>query len=160
MAYYFAYGSNLSQTRLETDRLKPEGVSLTSRRLGRLDGYELVFNKPSAYFIGAGAGNIQKNPSATIFGTLNEMPEAGLRILDKYENVASGQYERLEISVYDYENTEYIQAVTYIAHNNLGAELRPRRGYLDYLLEGSDLLPLDYIEQLKAVPLCPELADQ
>lgn len=159
MPYYFAYGSNLSLTRLEADRLKPEGVTLSSRRLGRLDGYELVFNKPSAYFIGAGAGNIQKNPTASIFGTLNEMPEAGLKILDKYENVASGQYERLTVPVFDVANDCFVEAVTYIAFNNLGADLRPRSGYLAYLLEGSDVLPAEYVAQLKSVPLCPEIAE-
>ncbi len=159
MPYYFAYGSNLSVTRVETDRLKPEGVTLSSRRLGRLDGYELVFNKPSAYFIGAGAGNIQRNRAASIFGTLNEMPEAGLKILDKYENVASGQYERLTVSVYDVANDSYVEAVTYIAFNNLGADLRPRRGYLAYLLEGRDVLPADYVAQLRSVPLYPEITE-
>ncbi len=159
MVYYFAYGSNLSQTRLETERLKPEGVELLSRRLGRLDGYELVFNKPSAYFIGAGAGNIRKHPTATIYGTLNGMSESGLRIIDKYENVASGQYERLDVSVYDVDNDTHINAVTYIAHNNLGADLQPRSGYMAYLLEGQDTLPAAYIAQLRSIPLCPDLAE-
>jgi gamma-glutamylcyclotransferase len=159
LIYYFAYGSNLSRTRLETDRLKPEGVRLVSRRLARLEGYELVFDKPSVYFPGAGAGNIRQNPSATILGTLNQMPEAGLRVLDVYENVASGQYERLDVSVYDVENAQYIDAVTYIARNNLGADLRPRRTYLDYLLADRDVLPADYIAKLAEVPLCPEIGE-
>jgi gamma-glutamylcyclotransferase len=157
LIFYFAYGSNLSQTRLETDRLKPEGVSLASRRLGRLDGYELVFNKRSVYF--PGAGNIQQNPAAVTFGTLNEMPEVGLRILDKYENVASGQYERMDVSIFDVEKAQYVRAVTYIARNNLGAELRPSKRYLAYLLKGRDLLPADYVATLAAVPLCPEMGE-
>lgn len=155
MVYYFAYGSNLSRTRLETDRLKPAGVSLSDRRLGRLFGYELVFNKPSVYFPDAGAGNIQQSDRASTFGTLNLMPEVGLDILDHYEGVASGQYERLEISVLDVENNQHINAVTYIAHNNLNAGLRPRRRYLAYLLEGQDLLPADYAAQLAAIAVCP-----
>jgi len=159
MAYYFAYGSNLSQTRLETERLKPEGCALLSRRLGRLDGYQLKFNKPSAYFIGAGACNIEKHPTATIYGTLNEIPEAGLRILDKYENVALGQYERLRVSVYDVDNGKMIDAVTYIAHNNLGNNLQPRSGYMAYLLDGQDVLPPAYVASLKTIPLCPEIVE-
>lgn len=159
MAYYFAYGSNLSQDRLEEQRLKPEGVALTSRRLARLDGYALVFDKPSAYFIGAGAGNIKPAPSGTIYGSLNEMPEKGLLILDKYENVASGQYKRLNVSVYDVENDAMVNAVTYIAHKNLSADLKPRSGYMDFLLEGSDLLPAEYVAHLKTIPLCPEVAE-
>jgi len=58
MVYYFSYGSNMSLTRLENERLKPEGAKVLSRKLARLERYELVFNEPSAYFLGAGAGNI------------------------------------------------------------------------------------------------------
>ncbi|WP_166416722.1 gamma-glutamylcyclotransferase [Cochlodiniinecator piscidefendens] len=159
MVYYFAYGSNLSLSRLETERLKPEGETVLSRTLGRLDGFELVFNKPSAYFIGAGAGNIQKCAGSTIYGTLNKMSPAGLKIIDKYENVATGQYERLNVSVWDVSSEAYVDAVTYIAYNNLGAELQPRSGYMAYLLEGQDILPAEYVAQLKRIPLCPELAD-
>tara|TARA_B110000503_G_scaffold32783_1_gene53228 strand:- start:51 stop:530 length:480 start_codon:yes stop_codon:yes gene_type:complete len=159
MVYYFAYGSNMSLTRLENERLKPEGAKVLSRNLARLEGYELVFNKPSAYFLGAGAGNIQPNPLSVIYGTLNAISEEGLRIIDTYENVASGQYERLNVSVFDVEHGAIVDAVTYIAYNNLGANLQPRREYMAYLLQGQDILPADYVEQLKHVPLSPKLVE-
>ena len=127
-----------------------------ARRLGRLEGYQVLFNKPSVYFPGAGAGNIQKNDLGSTYGTLNLMPAAGLNILDRYEGVASGQYERLEVSVYDVENNQYINAITYIARNNLNPDLRPAKHYLAYLLEGRDVLPADYIARLAAIPVCAE----
>ncbi len=160
MIYYFAYGSNMSMRRLLTERLAPEGVAISARRLGRLDGYELVFNKPSVYFPGAGAGNIQKAATKSVFGTLNALPEAGLQILDRYENVANGGYERMEVVIHDFESAQDISAITYIARNSLGADLRPRKTYLAYLLEGRDVLPADYTAQLARIPVCPEMAEE
>lgn len=153
MGYHFASSSNLSNKRLEIERLTPEDVKCKARSLGRLDGYKLVFNKPSAYFIGAGAGNIEEDVSCSIYGTLNEISEAGLLIFDKYENVTSGQYEQLNIRVLDIESDHYTDAITYIAYNNLSNNLMPRRGYMTYLHEDSDLLPAEYIKQLKPTPL-------
>jgi hypothetical protein len=156
MALYFAYGSNMDVQRLETMRLNPEGVYSTSRFLGRLDDYRLVFNKPSAYFVGAGAANIEYHQGSYLYGTLNEMTEAGLSILDKYENVQFGQYERLIANVYSYDTKETVVATAYIARNHTDDTLKPRLGYMQHVLGGADVLPLEWVEYLKAVPLLPE----
>lgn len=156
MAFYFAYGSNMDVQRLETARLNPEGVHSTSRHLGRLDDYRLIFNKPSAYFVGAGAANIEFSQGSHIYGTLNEMPEAGLAILDKYENVQSGQYERLVVRIHSYATNETVFATTYISRSNTNNGLKPRLGYMRHVLGGADVLPLEWIEYLKAVPVLPE----
>ena len=61
--------------------------------------------------------------------------------------------------VFDVEHGAIVDAVTYIAYNNLGANLQPRREYMAYLLQGQDILPADYVEQLKHVPLSPKLVE-
>ncbi|WP_047457857.1 gamma-glutamylcyclotransferase [Rhizobium rhizogenes] len=156
MAFYFAYGSNMDVERLETARLNPEGVHSTARHLGRLDDYRLVFNKPSAYFIGAGAANIEFSQGSHIYGTLNEMPESGLAILDKYENVSLGQYERLVVRVQDYATNRTVFAITYISRGDRSNELMPRLGYMHHMLCGADVLPMEWVEYLRAVPVLPE----
>jgi hypothetical protein len=156
MAFYFAYGSNMDVQRLEAVRLNPEGVYGTSRHLGRLDDYRLVFNKPSAYFIGAGAANIEFSLGSHLHGTINEMPEAGLAILDKYENVSSGQYERLVVRVRSFATDGEVYATTYISRNNNDHKLTPRLGYMQHMLRGADVLPAEWVEHLKAIPVLAE----
>lgn len=156
MRYYFAYGSNLDVSRLETDRLNKAGISSASRELGRLDGYELVFNKPSAYFVGAGAANIQPNPEAHIFGTLNLMPEAGFDILDIYENVKTEQYERLEVDVFHVASNSMVKAITYISLKHNVDGLKPRTGYMNHILAGADVLPAAYVAYLQSLPVMPD----
>jgi hypothetical protein len=116
----------------------------------------LVFNKPSAYFVGAGAANIEFSQGSHIYGTLNEMPEAGLAILDKYENVQSGQYERLVVRIHSYATNETVFATTYISRSSTDNGLKPRLAYMRHVLGGGDVLPLEWIEYLKAVPVLPD----
>lgn len=156
MRYYFAYGSNLDVSRLETERLNKAGVYSTARELGRLDGYELVFNKPSAYFVGAGAANIQPNPAAHIFGTLNLMPDAGFDVLDIYENVKTEQYKRLGVDVFHVGSQTTVKAITYISVKHNVDDLTPRTGYMNHILAGADVLPAAYVDYLKSLPLMPD----
>ena len=45
MKWYFAYGSNMDVARLLDGRLARKGVAMGARIGGRLDGWELAFNK-------------------------------------------------------------------------------------------------------------------
>ncbi|CAM5770671.1 gamma-glutamylcyclotransferase [Labrys miyagiensis] len=149
--WYFAYGSNMDPARLITARLQPAGIACSRRILGRLEGWTLVFDKPSVYFPGASAANIAIASGAHVLGTLNLMPEAGLEVLDRYENVAAGHYERMSVTVHSPDTGDDVAAITYIARNFLDGTLRPRAAYLAHLLAGSDLLPAAYVEELRAV---------
>lgn len=84
-------------------------------------------------------------------GTLNEMPEAGLDVLDIWEGVAGGHYERRTVQVVRIDTGETVDAVVYVALK-VGEGLRPTREYLGHLLAGRDLLPADYWERLNATP--------
>lgn len=158
--WYFAYGSNMDPARLIDARLAPAGTACFERVLGRLDDWALTFDKPSAYFPGAAAANLAESSGAHVFGVLNRISGHGLHVLDHYENVASGQYERVAVRVFCPENNEYVIATTYVARNNLDSQLKPRAAYLNHLLAGSDILPEAYVEQLKSLPVCAEVADR
>ena len=153
--WYFAYGSNMDMARLHEARLKPRGVPVSARTLGRLDGWRLVFNKPWHKFSGAAAANIIRDPDAITFGTLNRMPPEGLDVLDHYEGVAQGHYERRWLTVTDGATGVPVDAVAYVAVSDLTEGLIPPRFYLDHLLAGRDLLPADYAAWLQSHPSLP-----
>lgn len=151
MVWYFAYGSNMNPARLSDQRLKERAVQMGPRIGGRLDGWRLVFNKIARSPAGAAAGNIAEAPGETVHGTLNEMPEAGLGVLDIWEGVAGGHYERRTVQVVRADTGETVDAVVYVALRTAEG-LKPTREYLGHLLAGRDLLPADYWERLNATP--------
>jgi gamma-glutamylcyclotransferase len=93
MNWYFAYGSNMNAMRLFDERLKPEGVVCGKRLAGRLDGWQLAFNKTARSLPGAGAGNIVPRHGGVVHGTLNRLPREGFAVLDRYEGLTDGHYE-------------------------------------------------------------------
>jgi cation transport regulator ChaC len=146
LSWYFAYGSNMNALRLFEERLKPEGVGAGDRIAGRLDGWRLAFNKQGRV-PGTGAGNIVLAPGEVVHGTLNLLPAKGFEVLDRYEGVAGGHYERRTVPVVRSDTGVPVEAITYVAL--LTAEdLRPTRAYLGHLLAGRDLLPADYFRRL------------
>ena len=151
MIWYFAYGSNMNPARLVDGRLRREGVDLGRRIGGRLDGWRLTFDKVARSPSGSGAGNIVPMSGGCVHGTLNEMPDAGLAVLDVWEGVAGGHYERRVMPIERADSGETVEAVTYVALKT-AAGLRPTRDYLGHLLAGRDLLPEKYWEWLKATP--------
>ena len=151
MSWYFAYGSNMDAARLFGERLAPAGVAAGERIAGRLDGWRLAFNKSARDPAGSGAGNIVTCEGASVFGTLNRLPVAGFAVLDRYEGVAAGHYERRTVAVRRLDTGEIVEAITYVALLT-GEGLRPTRAYLGHLLAGRDLLPADYVVQLAASP--------
>jgi len=146
LSWYFAYGSNMSALRLFEERLKPEGVGVGERIAGRLDGWRLAFNKQGRV-LGTGAGNIMLAPGEVVHGTLNLLPARGFEVLDRYEGVAGGHYERRTVPVWRGDTGVAVEAITYVALLT-GEDLRPTREYLSHLLAGRDLLPADYFRRL------------
>jgi gamma-glutamylcyclotransferase len=151
MKWYFAYGSNMNPARLVDERLKPKGVAIGERVGGRLDGWQLAFNKRARTPVGSGAGNIVPMAGGIVHGTLNALPDAGFEVLDHWEGVAGGHYERRTVPVVRADNGATIEAITYVALL-IGEGLRPTHEYLRHLLAGRDLLPAAYWEWLKATP--------
>jgi hypothetical protein len=149
LSWYFAYGSNMNAARLFDERLAPAGVPRGERVAGRLAGWRLAFNKRARLPPGAGAGNIVPTADGVVHGTLNLLPPDGFAILDRYEGVADGHYERRLMPVVRTDSGETVEAVTYVALR-VGEGLRPTRAYLGHLLAARDLLPEDYCAWLGA----------
>jgi gamma-glutamylcyclotransferase len=149
--WYFAYGSNMNPVRLSDGRLQAEGVTMGKRIGGRLDGWRLAFNKRAREPAGSGAGNILQISDAVVHGTLNALPAKGFEVLDRWEGVAGGHYERRIVPVMRADTGEAVEAIVYVALLT-GEGLRPTRDYLSHLLAGRDLLPADYWEWLRATP--------
>lgn len=151
LTWYFAYGSNMDPVRLFDQRLAPRGVPRGARIAGRLDGWQLVFDKPARLLKGAAAANIVPMEGGVVHGTLNALPEAGFDVLDIYEGVADRHYERRTIRTVRGDTGAAVEVIAYVALMQ-GAGLKPQRAYLDCLLAGRDLLPPDYWEWLAATP--------
>ena len=141
----------MNVARLLDGRLARKGVAMGARVGGRLDGWELAFNKIARAPKGAGVGNIVIAPGKVVYGTLNELPDAGFDVLDVWEGVAGGHYERRVIPIVRSDTGETVEAIAYVALM-VGEGLRPTREYLGHLLAGQDLLPADYWAWLKATP--------
>lgn len=144
--WYFAYGSNMDAGRLAT-----RNVAYEERIAGRLDGWQLTFDKVARTPPGAGAGNIVSRPGAAVHGTLNKLADEGFAILDRFEGVGDGHYERRIVPAVRTDTGATVEAITYVALK-VGPGLRPTRAYLGFLLAGRDLLPPDYWERLSATP--------
>jgi cation transport regulator ChaC len=153
--WYFAYGSNMDMARLYEARLKPHGVPVRQRILGQLSGWQLVFNKTWHRFSGGGAANIVPHETGITYGTLNLMPPKGLDILDHFEGVADGHYERRSVRVAVGDEGHAVDAIAYVGVKELDATLIPPRFYLDHLLAGRDLLPPSYTAWLQSHPVLP-----
>ena len=146
LTWYFAYGSNMDAGRLAT-----RNVEFAERIAGRLDGWQLTFDKIAREPAGAGAGNIVLRPGAVVHGTLNSLRDEGFAILDRFEGVAGGHYERRSCRWYaPTPEPPLRRSPTWRSRSGPG--LRPTRAYLCFLLAGRDLLPADYFESLKATP--------
>lgn len=155
MTWYFAYGSNMNRARLE-ERLEPERVVTGIRIGGRLDGWRLSFNKVRQGTPASGAANIVPAAGGVVHGTLNQMPEEGLIVLDRFEGVAARQYRRETVSVVRADTGTLVDATTYVALNTGGDTLLPLRAYLAHLLAGRDLLPAAYCAVLEAQRVADE----
>lgn len=151
MIWYFAYGSNMNAARLFGARLGPEGIDPGQRIAGRLDGWQLVFNKRARIPPGSGVGNIVAMPEGVVHGTLNRLPRRALGVLDRFEGVAGGHYRQETVQVALGDSGATVEAITYVALLT-GEALRPTRAYLAHLLAGSDLLPADYCRHLQETP--------
>ena len=149
LTWYFANGSNMDAERLFDERLAPEGVPRGPRIAGRLDNWQLTFDKQAREPAGAGAGNIVPRDGAVVHGTLNLLPPEGFEVLDRFEGVRAGHYERRTLTVRRGDDGTPVQAIVYAALRT-SPGLRPTRAYLGHLIAGQDLLPPDYVRWLRA----------
>jgi len=148
--YYFAYGSNMNENRMKT-----RGAYYSSRLAGKLEGYELQFNK-RADANGIAYANIVIKKDSVVWGVLYEGNNSTLEQLDGYEGVIGnkeGHYYRESVSIFAPALDKMVDAVVYIACDSyvLKKDCKPSREYLSHLLAGKDLLPNDYFVTLQSI---------
>jgi gamma-glutamylcyclotransferase len=140
-AWHFAYASNMNRA-----QMKSRAGEILEERRGRLENYELVFNKKVRG--GTAGANIRPAPGKVVEGVLYKINESALRSLDRFEG-APEHYRRIEVNVVDV-NGQRIPAQAFLA-NKVEKGLRPAPHYLKTILEGAaeHALPTDYIESIK-----------
>jgi cation transport regulator ChaC len=139
---YFAYGSNMSKRRMET-----RGIRFSKREHAILEGWNLLFNKISSND-SEGFANIKKEKGKRVEGIIYDIKDSDIFKLDKYEGYPE-HYKRKKIKV-RLDNGDYVNSITYIANfEKVVQGLKPSKRYIEYLLEGCDLLSKEYCEFLK-----------
>ncbi len=141
--WYFMYGSNLQQERLER---RIAGLQATYCRKVScvLEDYDFAYNKLSND--GTSKGNIFAQKGSRVYGIAIQMTEGTLnRFIEKYER----GYEKHEVTLVsvDAKYPERFRAVTCIS--NILTDARPSDEYVGIVVEGArqNKLPVGYIEK-------------
>ncbi len=146
MKWYFAFGSNMSSKRIK-DRIGrfPERVP------GLLNDFKLVFNKKAGRNADAeGYASVVPAAGSKVEGILYQLTDDEFKVLNRYEGVSSGHYQRDNVEVIRTDNNERVDAIIYVAcARYVSDKLKPSREYLNYLLEGKDCLSKGYYARLK-----------
>jgi gamma-glutamylcyclotransferase (GGCT)/AIG2-like uncharacterized protein YtfP len=146
----FAYGALMSLT-----HLKRFEIPYSSRVGAILHGYELRFEKKAVNHPQKGWANIKKNPEGHVHGILYEIPAKGVAIIDVREEYPNG-YTREKVKV-TLEDGKEVAAISYIARPEMiGDNLFPTEEYINLLCESKDLLPKEYIKQIKSTEVLEE----
>ncbi len=140
--YYFAYGSNMSLSRMEERNCK-----IISMRRGVLQDYELNFTKKSGKIRDTGFATVNPKDGEDVEGILYELHEMSLQILDKFEGYPK-HYTREIVNILTEEGSQ--SAYVYIATPEwIVKGLKPSKTYLEYLLDGKNYLTESYFNKLK-----------
>jgi gamma-glutamylcyclotransferase (GGCT)/AIG2-like uncharacterized protein YtfP len=142
-AWYFAFASNMSRA-----QMRSRAGQILGEQLGRLENYELVFNKKVRG--GTATANIRPAPEKTVLGVLYKINESSFRNMDRFEG-APVHYRRIQVEVVDPAGRS-IPAQAYIA-TKVEKGLRPAPHYLKTILDGAveHGLPAEYIASIGAV---------
>ena len=164
MVWYFAFGSNMCANRL-AERI---GRMWKTRQLGLLRDHALCFNKKARGSGGVGYANVVPQPETDVPGILYDVSEDALATLDAYEGVPS-HYVRQQVHISvsdaatqaaDATTAATVPAVAYVAVPDATAlGLRPTAEYLQFLLNGADLLPPEHVAWLQHIELAPRPED-
>lgn len=146
---YFAYGSNMSRTRMEG-----RDVNFDSRKHAVLKNYSLQFNKIATgedAKPGEGKGNIVCDKEGLVEGALYDIEPADRNKLDCFEGYPF-HYDRITVVAQLDDGTD-VEAFTYIAQpDKVKNGLRPSKKYLGYYLEAKDILSVEYYRKLESWP--------
>ena len=128
MAYYFGYGSNMSQEYLE----KVRNVYPTKSTIAHLKDYTLKINLKGPNFVEPGFANISYQIGSKVEGILHEISDRELKKIIASEGP---EYEVSEITVYTIDKS--FLAKTLIWPTDSLEELPTSRRYLNLLLKAA-----------------------
>ncbi len=149
---YFAYGSNMSLEQMN-ERITEGGGTFSVVGRGVLRDYELRFNKASCQDASIGFANVVEKPGSVVEGILYEVDEKGMSLLDAFEGVPGGHYQREFLPV-ELPGGSKAEACVYVACPDRVREgLKPARSYLELLLEGRAFLSQEYVRWLEDQPV-------
>lgn len=145
--YYFGYGANSSETRLNKRK-----VTNNNRKKARLNDYKIEFSKEITssrpWKKGSAAATVVRDPGSHVEGFLYEISIAGLKKLDKAEGYPK-HYTKVILPVVT-EEDEKINAVVYFA-NETNLELLPCKKYVNTILENKEDLSDSYVKYLENI---------
>lgn len=141
-AWHFAFASNMNRAQMQL-----RAGEILEERPGRLENYELVFNKKVRG--GTASANIRPAQGKLVLGVLYKINESAFRNLDRFEG-APQHYRRIEVQVLD-GHGQTVPAQAYIA-TKVEKGLHPAPHYLKTILDGAaeHHLPAQYLESIKA----------
>jgi hypothetical protein len=137
MPLYFAYGSNMDVEAMRTRA--PNSRPLGGARLPR-----------SRFFIMEGGyASVARDPHRSVYGVLWDLALADVRLLDRYEDIASGLYRKVQQPVLRTAGGS-ARALIYIGGS--AAPGAPHAGYMDSVIAAARAwaLPEAYIRELSA----------
>lgn len=137
---YFAYGSNMSASRLK-ERV-PSAFSLGCYRLNE---HDLRYHKISIDGSGKCDAYFTSGPDDAIYGVLFEIDANEKSVLDRIEGLGKG-YEEKEIILTALDGS-LINATTYVA-SKIDESLKPYSWYLNHVFIGAReaSLPSEYVD--------------
>lgn len=151
--HYFAYGSNMNEARM-IERRAPYSAWAPCV----LEGYTLLFNKAASSGNNEGYANVVPQEGGEVHGIVYRGTEETLGILDGFEGVTFGHYQReiVEVEIRSAEpqwrGIAKVTATVYIAQEGVTKEgLLPSQSYLNHLLQAKGL-PEEYLERLRSHP--------
>ena len=149
LEYYFAYGSNMDEHKLKIKR----SVDFYEKFSGKIDGWEIVFDKVASGKTGAAYSNISPKENSCVEGIVYKIKsEDILNKLDKDEGWPK-HYEKKYMSVKTANG--FLECLVYVANPNQTQNgLKPERKYLDEILAGKKFLSDSYYSELKNTPTC------
>lgn len=138
--HYFAYGSNMSLSRLR--KRVPSAKFLGCHRLTK---HDLRFHKASKDGSGKCDAYFTSDPGDVVYGALFEIDPIEKTALDKAEGLGFGYDQKQVIVISD--DSSFIEAVTYTA-TIFDDSLKPYSWYINHILVGAQetFLPLNYIK--------------
>lgn len=152
--HYFAYGSNMSLS-----RLRARVPSAAALGCWALKGHDLRFDKSSHDGSAKCDAYCTSDAGDVVFGVLFKMDPGEKPALDKAEGLGYG-YDEKEVTL-TAQDGALITATTYFA-TNIDVHMKPYSWYLNHVLVGAReaLLPADYIELRIASVVAVEDSDR